>query len=101
MYLHMLDSPPPEWAAATLPPRDDALSPTMQRLLLDVVTNHWEWTYAVLKMIKLMILLNAFAHWQACLGLTVALPCQGPSNQSVGKIWLPHTNVARLHSRNS
>ncbi len=27
----------------------------------------WEWTYAVLKMIKLFTILTMFAHWQACI----------------------------------
>ena len=38
----------------------------MQRVLLDFVMNQWEWTYAVLKMFKLLVILCFFAHWQAC-----------------------------------
>ena len=42
-------------------------SRVMQRVLLDFVMNQWEWTYAVLNMIKLFAQLCAYAHWQACL----------------------------------
>lgn len=41
-------------------------SRVMQRVLLDVVMNKWEWTYAVTKMIKLFVFLTLYAHWQAC-----------------------------------
>lgn len=41
-------------------------SRVMQRVLLDVVMNKWEWTYAVTKMIKLFVFLALYAHWQAC-----------------------------------
>ena len=39
-------------------------SRVLQRVLMDVVTNQWEWTYAVMKMIKLIIILTIYAHWQ-------------------------------------
>ena len=39
----------------------------LQRALLDYVMNEWEWTFAVLKMVKLLIILTAYAHWQACI----------------------------------
>jgi len=42
-------------------------SRVIQRVLLDVVTNQWEWTYAVLKMVKLIVVLTVYAHWQACI----------------------------------
>lgn len=41
-------------------------SRVMSRVLLDVVTNKWEWTFAVIKMIKLFVFLCLYAHWQAC-----------------------------------
>lgn len=41
-------------------------SRVMSRVLLDVVTNKWEWTFAVIKMIKLFVFLGLYAHWQAC-----------------------------------
>ena len=42
-------------------------SRVIQRNFLDVVMNKWEWTFAVIKMIKLVVLLLVFAHFQACL----------------------------------
>ena len=36
-------------------------------LLADLLTNHWEWTFAVLNMVKLCLILTLYAHWQACL----------------------------------
>jgi CRP-like cAMP-binding protein len=42
-------------------------SRVLQRALLDYVMNELEWTYAVIKMIKLFTVLTAYAHWQACL----------------------------------
>jgi hypothetical protein len=42
-------------------------SRVIQRALLDFVMNQWEWTYAVLKMMKLLLVLVAYAHLQACL----------------------------------
>ena len=41
-------------------------SRVMSRVLLDVVTNKWEWTFAIIKMIKLFVFLALYAHWQAC-----------------------------------
>ena len=41
-------------------------SRVMQRALLDFVMNQWEWTFAVLKIVKLVVTLLIFAHWQAC-----------------------------------
>ena len=46
-------------------------SRVMQRVLLDVVMNKWELTYGFIKMMKLVVVLMVWAHWQACLwGLT-------------------------------
>jgi len=42
-------------------------SRVLQRVLLDFVMNQWEWTFAVLKMIKLFTILTTYAHWQACI----------------------------------
>lgn len=42
-------------------------SRVLQRALLDYVMNELEWTFAVIKMIKLFTVLTAYAHWQACL----------------------------------
>jgi len=42
-------------------------SQVIQRVLLDFVMNQWEWTYAVLKMVKLTVMLTIYAHWLACL----------------------------------
>ena len=42
-------------------------SRVLQRHLLDLVMGYFEMTYAVLKMIKLVVWLIFFAHWQACL----------------------------------
>ena len=42
-------------------------SRVLQRALLDYVMNELEWTFAVIKMIKLLVVLTAYAHWQACL----------------------------------
>ena len=39
----------------------------LQRHLLDVVTNYFELTYAVLELLKLFVLLIVWSHWQACL----------------------------------
>ncbi len=39
----------------------------MQRVALDIVSNQWEWTFAKLKMAKLMLMLAIVAHWQCCL----------------------------------
>ena len=39
----------------------------MQRRLLDVAMNRWEWTFAVLKINKMVVMLSFFAHIQACL----------------------------------
>ena len=41
-------------------------SKVLERHLLDVVTNQWEWTFAVLNLVRLTILLSVYAHWQAC-----------------------------------
>jgi CRP-like cAMP-binding protein len=38
-----------------------------QRVMLDVLMNKFEWTYAALKMLKLFALLCVYAHWQACI----------------------------------
>ncbi len=42
-------------------------SRVLQRAVLDFVMNELEWTFAVLKMMKLFAILATFAHWQACL----------------------------------
>lgn len=42
-------------------------SRVMQRALLDTVMNQWEWTFAVLKIMKLIVILCIYAHWQACI----------------------------------
>ena len=42
-------------------------SRVLQRHLLDLVMGYFEMTYAVLKMIKLVLVLTMYAHWQACL----------------------------------
>ena len=39
-------------------------SRVIQRVLLDIATNQWEWTFAKLKLIKLFTLLVIYAHWQ-------------------------------------
>ena len=41
-------------------------SRVMQRVLMDVVMNKWEFTYGFIKMIKLFLVLTLYAHWQAC-----------------------------------
>ena len=41
-------------------------SRVLQRSILDFVMNEWEWTFAVLKMLKLFTFLTLYAHWQAC-----------------------------------
>jgi hypothetical protein len=41
-------------------------SSPVQRYLLDVATGRWEWTYAVLQMIQLIVVLCFYSHWQAC-----------------------------------
>ena len=35
--------------------------------IADILMNRWEWTYAVIKMIKLFAFLTTYAHFQACL----------------------------------
>ena len=38
-----------------------------QRRIVDIVTTEWEWTYAVLRIMKLIIILVSYAHLQACI----------------------------------
>ena len=64
-------------------------SKVLQRQLLDIAMNRWEWTYAVLNIIKLVAVLCLYAHWQACLwGLVSSYQCgNGTPN------WLRAFNV--------
>ena len=39
----------------------------LQRHLLDVITNYLELTYSVLELLKLVVILIVWSHWQACL----------------------------------
>jgi len=41
-------------------------SVVLQRLLLDLLVHKWEWTFAVLNMVKLCLVLMLYAHMQAC-----------------------------------
>lgn len=41
-------------------------SKVFERTVLDVALHHWEWTFAVLKLLKLVFLLCVYAHLQAC-----------------------------------
>mgnify|MGYP001333030335 CR=1 FL=1 len=38
----------------------------IERNLLDIALHRWEWTFSLLKMLKLCLLLLVYAHFQAC-----------------------------------